>query len=149
MLWPNRTVNCMYNWVHILFEPLIMCIIKILAQFSTMQRLLRCKNLCVFAKWHNPEKEFQVQYIYEQSWASDNSAATTWPCFKATKLLVIALLLYSLWQLHLDTKTLTFFTFFRVPEALLRCRVVIVAKLNNRNVPSSVYEPSNSAMGLL
>ena len=36
-----------------------------------------------------------------QSWARDNTAATTWPCFQATKVFVIAVLLYLLW-LKLD-----------------------------------------------
>ena len=47
----------------------------------------------------------------------------------AAKLLIIALCLYSMWLLHLDTKTLTFCLFFLVPEALLHCRVVVVVKL--------------------
>ena len=36
-----------------------------------------------------------------QSWASDNTTSTMWPCFQATQLLVIALWLYWLW-LHRD-----------------------------------------------
>ena len=42
---------------------------------------------------------------------------------------ILICLLYSLWQLHLDTETLIFFEFFLVPEALLRSCVVDVAKL--------------------
>ena len=56
-----------------------------------------------------------------QSWARDNTTATTWPGFQATNLFFIALLLYSLWLLHLDTEKLIFFEFFLVPEVLLRC----------------------------
>ena len=67
--------------------------------------------------------------INSQSWARNNTVATMWPCFQATQLLVTALLQYSLWLLHLDTETLTYFEFSLVPEALLRCRVVVVAKL--------------------
>ena len=40
-------------------------------------------------------------------------------------------------ELHLDSETLIFFEFFLVPEALLRCPVVVDAKLNNCRVPSS------------
>ena len=36
-----------------------------------------------------------------------------------------------------DTKTLLFFAFFLVPEALLRCRAVVVVKLKVCCVPSS------------
>ena len=42
-------------------------------------------------------------------------------CVQATQLLIIALPLYSLWLLHLDTETLTLFEIFLAPEALLRC----------------------------
>ena len=35
----------------------------------------------------------------------DNSVATMWPCLKATKLFVIAILLYMLLLSHLDTET--------------------------------------------
>ena len=43
--------------------------------------------------------------------------------------------MYSLWLLHLDIETLTFFEFFLVPEALLFC--CVVAKLKNCRVASS------------
>ena len=42
-------------------------------------------------------------------------------------MLVIALLFYSFWLLHLDTAIKKNFKFCLVPEALLRCRVVVVA----------------------
>ena len=48
---------------------------------------------------------------------------------------MLMLSLYSLWLLHLDIETLTFFVFFRVNETLIRCRVVIVAKLQHCRVP--------------
>ena len=74
-----------------------------------------------------------------QSWADDNSAAKMWPCFQASKLLVIALFLYLLWLLQLENKViLTFFEFILVPKAqlctLLRCRY---RELNICRVPSS------------
>ena len=78
-----------------------------------------------------------------QSWARDNTAATTWPWFQATTLFVIAILLYFLWLLLLDTKTLIFFTFVLVFEALLCCSVVVVAKLKNCPVPSSGHYAFN------
>ena len=40
------------------------------------------------------------------------------------------------WLLHLDTQIEIFFEFCLVPEALLRCRVVVVAKLKNCRMPS-------------
>ena len=58
--------------------------------------------------------------------------------FSGQKWLTIALCQYSLWLLHFDTEASIFFVFFRVTEALLRCRVVIVAKLLKWRVPSSV-----------
>ena len=51
----------------------------------------------------------------------------------------ILAILYSLWLLHLDTETLTFFEFCVVSEALLRCRVVVFTKLKNCRVPSSAF----------
>ena len=48
--------------------------------------------------------------------------------FSGLKVVEFCILLDSFWQLHLDTETLTFFEFFIVPEALLRCRVVTKAK---------------------
>ena len=42
--------------------------------------------------------------IKDQSWARDNSVATIWQCYQATKLFVIAILLYLLWLPHLDTE---------------------------------------------
>ena len=47
------------------------------------------------------------------------------PCFQAAKMLIIHGLItiqYSSWQLHLDTGALTFFVFFLVSDAPLRCR---------------------------
>ena len=41
---------------------------------------------------------------YPQSWARVNSAETIWPCFQAKKWLIIALCLYSVGLLHLDTE---------------------------------------------
>ena len=75
--------------------------------------------------------------LFSEPRAPDNTATTTWACFQATKLLVIALLLisilYSLWLLYLDNETFTFFEFSFVPVALSRCRnvAVVVAKLKN------------------
>ena len=56
--------------------------------------------------------EFLLFHDYLCWWARDNTDATMWPCFQATKLLVIAFLLYSLWLLHLDTETLIFLECF-------------------------------------
>ena len=79
---------------------------------------------------------------HKQSWAHDNTAATTWPCFQATKMLVIALLFYSFWLLHLDTAIKKISNFVLSPKlyyivALSLSRLVLVAKLNHCHVPSS------------
>ena len=74
-----------------------------------------------------------------QSWARDNTAATTWPWYQA-------MLQYLLWLLLVDTETLIFLEFFLVPEAKLRCRVAVVAKLKKCRVPSSatdIFSASN------
>ena len=60
-----------------------------------------------------------IAHTDKQSWARDNTVATTRPCFQATTLTVIAILLYLEWLLHLDTETLIFFEFCLVPEALI------------------------------
>ena len=39
----------------------------------------------------------KVQHTKLQSWARDKAAASTWPCFQATQLFVIATLLYLSW----------------------------------------------------
>ena len=66
----------------------------------------------------------------EQSWASHNTAATTWLCFQTQTLLIIAL--YSLWLLYKkDIESLTFFVFFLITDDPLRWRLVVVAKLKN------------------
>ena len=61
----------------------------------------------------------------------------------------MALHLYSLCLLYLDTAIFTFFTFFLVSEAPLRCRVVVVAKLNNCRVPSSFQDDDNLPVQLM
>ena len=94
----------------------------------------RCQTLRYH--WH---RKF---FMYNQSWARDNSVATKWPCYHSTKLFVVAILLYLLLLPHLDTEAQLFFDFCLVPEAILRCRVV--AKLNNCCVPSSVYNNYNN-----
>ena len=63
----------------------------------------------------------------KQSWAGDNTAATTWPCFQATQFYVIAKLLYVLWLLHPDTETKILYKLFPVSEALLRCCIVTLS----------------------
>ena len=44
-----------------------------------------------------------------QSWARDNTDATTWPCFQATELVVITLRPYSYWLHQLETLKLSLF----------------------------------------
>ena len=82
----------------------------------------------------------------KQSWARGNVAATTCSCFQASTLSTV----YSLWLLHLHTKTLEFFLFFlrqwsAIP--LLCCRVVVVAKLKHCRVPSTAKK-ALSCMGM-
>ena len=76
-------------------------------------------------------------HSFFQSWARVNTAATTWPCFQATNLLVMALYPILSWLLQLDTETLTLFMFVFVPQALLlyvvallRCRCREAKKLS-------------------
>ena len=59
-----------------------------------------------------------------QSWARDNTAATTWPSFQCIFYFVFALCIYSLWLLHVDTEALTFSFFFLLTTVLTlsRCR---------------------------
>ena len=49
-----------------------------------------------------------------------------------SKLLIMALSLYSLWLLHFNIEALTLFILFLVAEALVRCRVVTKAKKLSR-----------------
>ena len=82
----------------------------------------------------------RLLYSVHQSWARDNIAATTWLCCKAKNLFIIALRIYLVWLLHLDTKILKLFVFFLVPNAQLRCRVVAHGRCcdaKNWRVPSS------------
>ena len=85
--------------------------------------------------WNNNGK---LSITIVQSWAGDNSVATMWPCFQGTKLFVIAIFTISVVAIPSRHQGLTIFL---VPdlvlEALLRCRVVVVAKLKNCRVPSS------------
>ena len=59
--------------------------------------------------------------------------------FSGHKVVVIAILLYLLELLHPVTKTKIFFKFVLVPDALLRCRVVVVAKQKNCRMPSYAF----------
>ena len=47
-----------------------------------------------------------------QSWACNNTVVTTRPCFQATKLFVIAILLYLVQLLHLQTSRSKYFSNF-------------------------------------
>ena len=62
----------------------------------------------------------------QQSWAPDNTVATTRPCFQAKKVL---------WLLHLDTTRPKLFSNYFWSLSLNN--VVVEAKLNNGHVPSS------------
>ena len=64
--------------------------------------LIRLKNSASTLASVPPPKS---RYTIYQRWACNNSAKKS---FQATKLLLIALCLYSLWLLHLKTGTLTF-----------------------------------------
>ena len=128
---------------------------SILPNNNTSYNLKKVVYLCLkWLCWHalfelfkriasQKQKKVQnlVQRVFKkQNWARDNTAATTWPCFQATQLLVIALLLYSLRLLHLVTETLMLFRIFSClwgSITLSCCLVVVVAKLKNCCVPSS------------
>ena len=87
--------------------------------------------LSIFA-WFWPQILLYTPWIiqfYNQSWARDNTTATTWPCFQAKQLLSITLCLYSFWLLHWDNKTLTFFVFYfclwsSITLSRCRCREI-------------------------
>ena len=66
------------------------------------------------------KKELIRSELGTQQFCRDNVTMLSGP-----QLFVIAILLYLLWLPHL------------VPEAILRCRVVVVTKLKNCHVPSS------------
>ena len=82
-------------------------------------------------RWSRPGRSpwAQISQTYSQisnrlSWASNNTAATSWSFCQANKFLTIAFCLYSWWQLYLDSEALTFFLeFLLVTEALLFCRM--------------------------
>ena len=75
-----------------------------------------------------------------QSWARDNTAANTEHYLQATKVLVIVLCLYSLWQLHLDSETLIFWYFFCHGSSitLSRCRCREAKKMSRAQLCSDV-----------
>ena len=77
------------------------------------------------------QKMFDCGIFFQSWWARDNTAATTWPCFQATQLLVLNSYSLSIFVqlIHLYTILLTFFEFCLVPQALLRCRDVVASKL--------------------
>ena len=82
-------------------------------------------------RWHNElltHRWSMATIIFVR--AGDNIAATMWPCFQATSLLVIAFVVAHF-------VTLTILEFFRVIDVLIHCRVIVVAKLKHCRVPSS------------
>ena len=79
-----------------------------------------------------------------QSRARNNTVATTRPCFQATQLFVIAILLLYIWfgysnllSRHRDLNIFRIFSGPRGSITLSRCCIVVVAKLYNCRVPSS------------
>ena len=74
-----------------------------------------------------------------QSWARDNTAATTWPCFQAKKMVDIVLWLYSVWLLHLQIPRPKKNSGPWCSISLSSFCIGVVAKLNNCCVPSSAY----------
>ena len=69
--------------------------------------------------------------------------ATTWPYIqpKFVDYCIMSTIRCD-YVLHLDIEALTFLVFFLVTEALLPCRVVVVAKIKNCRVPSSECDMS-------
>ena len=76
----------------------------------------------------------------DQSWARDNIAAITWSCFQATKLFLLqyycTIFCVPILSRHRD---LNIVRIFSGPwgSSVLRCRLVVVTKLENCRVPSS------------
>ena len=77
-----------------------------------------------------------------QSWARDNTAATTCRVFRPWPWLIMVWFLHSLCLLHLDTKTLKCSVFYLSQK--LYCRVVAVMKLKHCRLPSSAYKKEHS-----
>ena len=77
-----------------------------------------------------------------QSWARDNTVATTIPCFQVRALFVIAILLYLVCMVtpsrHLDLNTFWIFSGPWGSITLSRCHIVVVVKLYNCRVASYV-----------
>ena len=74
---------------------------------------------------------FSKKNIEKQSWTSDITAATTWPCFQAI-LFINALCLHSLWLLCSDTEAMKVFQMFAChwcSITLSRCRCCADNKL--------------------
>ena len=76
-----------------------------------------------------------------QSWARDNTAETTRPCFIPKHFCLwhystVHAWLYSFWLLHLNTKA-HLSTFCSSLKAITYCHVDVVAKLSNCRIPSS------------
>ena len=78
----------------------------------------------------------------------DNMSMTTFP--GQTIIVHYGIMsIYSLWLLHLDTpRPSPFFIFFLVSTAPLRCRIVVVAKLNQFRVPSAACYLQHVTVGV-
>ena len=83
----------------------------------------------------NNSSDLKLICVVDRAGHATILSQTMWPCFQGTKLFVIAILLYLLWLPNLDSES--FSGPWLVLEALLRCPVVVVAKLKNCRVPSS------------
>ena len=101
-----------------------------------------CRFLCSELCGGNLRRHRKFAKPPIHSWARDNTAATMWPCFQVTKLLIIALYLYMLFLFHLDTEPLTFSVFFLVIKASLCGRVVVVAELKKLSRTQLFLNPS-------
>ena len=77
----------------------------------------------------------------QQSWARDNTTATTWPCFQAKKVVNYCIMSLFVFTILFKHGVLTIFCFLCCPWCSVRlshCRycVVVVAKVKNCCVPS-------------
>ena len=87
---------------HMTNHPVLKCL-KNNKKTCLIYELNTIKNQCLDIGFCLPPPE--SRYTIYQRWACNNSAKKS---FQSTKLLLIALCLYSLWLLHLKTGTLTF-----------------------------------------
>ena len=105
------------------FESIVRIFIRFFVSYLDPSFLAQC--------WIRLEQKYCPHYWHsKQSWARDNSVATMCPCYQATKLLVIAILLLFIATTPSRHSGLTIFRFFLVPNWSLRLYYVVALSLS-------------------